>query len=164
MSIFQSAFALKYPRDPYPSMSTPVKPFNTSFQLTGRVKIQDPFTCGTSLNLDFECDAIETKTIYPASSTFSFLDYLTSTSLNLIGTLTTSFPAASSPFNYSTNSNASMSTSVPPSPSPLLSSPLMAYRGKHSQSAGRPLTSSFLGELTADNDEDDWRSSRLDRS
>ena len=28
MSIFQSAFALKYPRDPYPPMSTPVKPFN----------------------------------------------------------------------------------------------------------------------------------------
>ena len=30
MSIFQSAFALKYPRDPFPPMSTPVKPFNTS--------------------------------------------------------------------------------------------------------------------------------------
>ena len=28
-SIFQSAFALTYPRDPFPPMSTPMKPFNT---------------------------------------------------------------------------------------------------------------------------------------
>ena len=44
------------------------------------------------------------------------------------------FPAAS-PFNNSTNPNASMSTNVPPSPSSLLSS-FKTYRGKHPQSFG----------------------------
>jgi hypothetical protein len=77
MSIFQSAFALKYPRDPFPPMPTPVKPFNTpanspAVSQQTKSKILSPTVRPLELNrapvysLGFtESDAAETKTIQP---------------------------------------------------------------------------------------------------
>ncbi|KAF9645902.1 hypothetical protein BDM02DRAFT_3189300 [Thelephora ganbajun] len=148
MSIFQSAFALKYPRGSFPPMATPVKPFNTPANSPAASQSKHKILSPTKVTPQKQ------KPFNPASSTLSTSTYLTSPVSTPSRTLNYKLPAAS-PFNDSKNSNVSMSTSVPPSPSPLLSSPLMAYRGKHSQSTGRPLTSSFLEKLTADDDDDD---------
>jgi len=156
-SIFQSAFALTYPRDPFPPMSTPMKPFNTpanspAVSQQTKPKILSPAVCllelePTPVTHVALCKVTPQKQrpFNPTSSTLSTSTYLTSPVSTPSRTLNYKFPTAS-PFNDSTNSNMSMSTSVPPSPSPLLSSPLMAYRGKHSQSAGSKCTASTLTE------------------
>lgn len=76
MSIFQSAFALKYPRDPFPPMPTPVKPFNTPANSPAlsqtKPKILSPTVCHIELMRVLvvlmwfaESDATEAKTIQP---------------------------------------------------------------------------------------------------
>lgn len=154
MSIFQSAFALKYPKDPFPPIPTPVKPFNTpaNSPAVSKHKILSPTACSPRNRM---CPRVLTrvfqkvtpqkqKPFNPASSTLSTSTYLTSPVSTPSRTLNYKLPTAS-PFNDSTNSNVSMSTGVPPSPSPLLSSPLMAYRGKHSHTAGSGYRVHFYG-------------------
>lgn len=77
LSIFQSAFALKYPRDPFPPMSTPIKSFNTSAYspaasqqskskiLSPRVQIPRILVCFpcTHVRVFLEVDATEAKTV-----------------------------------------------------------------------------------------------------
>ncbi|KAF9785466.1 hypothetical protein BJ322DRAFT_1108901 [Thelephora terrestris] len=99
-------------------------------------------------SLALEGDATEAETIKPCFFHLLFLNIPDFTSFDSTENVKLQVPAASH-FN-----DSRLMMRVPPSPSPLLSSPLMAYRGKHSQSAGRPLKSSFLGELTADDDDD----------
>ena len=136
------------PKRSIPTYAHTSEAFQYPSQLACRVtsaKIQSPFTRGTFPRDSYQpsCTHVglykvtpqKQKPFNPASSTLSTSAYLTSPVSTPSRTLNYKFPAAS-PFNESTNSNMSMSTSVPPSPSPLLSSPLMAYRGKHPQSAG----------------------------
>ena len=69
------------------------------------------------------------------SSTLSTSTHLTSPASTSLRTSNYEFPTVS-PLNDSTNSNVSTSAKVLLSPSPLLSSPSMAYRGKHFQGVG----------------------------
>ena len=160
-SIFQSAFALTYPRDPFPPMPTPVKPFSIpanspAVSQQTKPKILSPAVCPLGFELTsrthvalYKVTPQKQRPFNPTSSTLSTSTYLTSPVSTPSRTLNYGFPATS-PFNDSTNSNMSMSTSVPPSPSPMLSSPLMAYRGKHSQSSGSEWISSTLTEQITD--------------
>jgi len=146
----------KIPKRPIPTNAHTCEGFQYPSQLTGSLtdKTKDPFTHSmfpkksngpSCTHLDLKkVTPQKQKPFNPSSSTLSTSSYLTSPVSTPSRTLNYKFPAAS-PFNDSTNSNVSMSTSVPPSPSPLLSSPLMAYRGKHPQSAGSESTVKFDG-------------------
>ena len=129
------------PRDPYPPMPTPVKPFNVppnspavAQQSKSKTLLRTvcplKLSCAVEHSLQFSRKA--TPQNQDHSFTLSTSTYHTSPVSTLSRTLNYKSPAAF-PFNDSTNSNVSAPRSVPPSPSPLLSSPLMTYRGKHSQ-------------------------------
>lgn len=61
-------------------------------------------------------------------------------------------PSAGSPFDTSLDTSTS---SLPGSPNPILSSPLAAYRGKHSSNIGRAFDGDLLSRLTRHDDDDD---------
>ncbi|KAH7910243.1 hypothetical protein BJ138DRAFT_132791 [Hygrophoropsis aurantiaca] len=134
LNMLQAAIALKYPRRPLPPMPSPAKalPMSPPSQST-RTRLFSPNSS-------------------PQSQKSFSSSYIASPKSTPSRTLQYSSPTIPSPFNASINSST---ISMPQSPSPSISSPLAAYRGRHSQSTGHAFNGSLLSRLAHDSDEED---------
>ncbi|KAF8185204.1 hypothetical protein BJ912DRAFT_973898 [Pholiota molesta] len=148
-NILESAYAIKYPRAPLPSITSPAK---AKTQVSSLATPKRPFKV---LSPNSSPQPQKPFAFSPAASTS-----LTSASLNL-----SSAPYAQSPVSTpsrvlhysplpssSTNTQASSTSEFLSTPSPVIS----AYRGKHaSTEVGRALDGSYLSRIRHDEDEDE---------
>ncbi|EIW75334.1 hypothetical protein CONPUDRAFT_169693 [Coniophora puteana RWD-64-598 SS2] len=129
LNIVQALFALKYPRNPLPSTQTPVK-----FAMTPPTKEKKRLVMSPASTPQPQREFGASYRSSPLSTPSRTLQY--------------SLPPSVSPFKGSV-------PSIPSTPSPSISSPLAAYRGRHSTSVGQPLDGSVLRRLTSDEDEEE---------
>jgi len=140
VNILQASYALQYPPTPHPPMSasTPAKaPFSP----------QSP-QASTPRRLGLLSASSSPQPQKAFSSSYAASPISTPSR-----TLKYSIPhSASSPFDMSLNSST---TSLPNSPSPILNSPLAAYRGKHSNYVAQSFNGDLFNRMTRVEDDDD---------
>ncbi|KAH8104117.1 hypothetical protein BXZ70DRAFT_685073 [Cristinia sonorae] len=140
VNILQASYALQYPPTQHPVMSAPT-PTKSAFAP------QSPQNA-TPRRL-----GLLSSTSSPQPQKAFNSSYAASPVSTPSRTLNYSIPHSnSSPFDLSLNSSTA---SVPSSPSPILSSPLAAYRGKHSNYVAQSFNGDLFSRMTRGNDDDD---------
>ncbi|KII86119.1 hypothetical protein PLICRDRAFT_44586, partial [Plicaturopsis crispa FD-325 SS-3] len=157
-NILQSLYAIKFPRTPHPPLPSPSPSHAANPTSPAPKRRLGALSPNNSPQRSFSSSSYASSPVstpsrtlnYPAVSPFSSSSpFNTSLSSPFNTSLSLSLPPTPSPVLSSSRSSMHSSTSL----APMLSSPLAAYRGKHASSVGRALNESILTQLAGDSDD-----------